>query len=340
MLLIYVDGMICVYWDKGAALKLAEELKKSFDITIEGTITDFLGVQFERRLNGTLALSQPQLIDSVLRDLKLIDGKKKKAKPKQTPFKANIILCRDEHLPAHSATWEYRSVTGKLNFLEKSTRPDISYAVHQCACFSINPRASHMEAVLRIGMYLLSTQDKGLIMAPKEHSFDCWVDADFAGNWSKDCDPLDVDNVRSRSGYIIDYAGVPLIWHSKLQGEIALSTTEAEFYALSTSLQECILLMNLVKEFVAEGFFDAIVTPTVHCRVFEDNSRALEMAKNPKYRPRTKHIATKHHHFRLYVECGNATILQISTVDQRADSLTKATSVELFEAHWKANQGW
>ena len=177
-------------------------------------------------------------------------------------------------------------------------------------------------------------------MAPKEHSFDCWVDADFAGNWSKDCDPLDVDNVRSRSGYIIDYAGVPLIWHSKLQGEIALSTTEAEFYALSTSLRECIPLMNLVKEFVAEGFFDAIVTPTVHCRVFEDNSGALEMAKNPKYRPRTKHIATKHHHFRLYVECGDVTILPISTVDQWADSLTKATSVELFEAHQKANQGW
>jgi len=91
-----------------------------------------------------------------------------------------------------------------------------------------------MEAVLRIGMYLLSTCDRGLIMAPKEHSFDCWVNAN--GNWSKDCDPLDVDNVCSHSGYTIDYAGVPLVWHSKLQGEIALLTTEAEFYALSMSL--------------------------------------------------------------------------------------------------------
>jgi len=73
-------------------------------------------------------------------------------------------------------------------------------------------------------------------MANKEHLFDCWVDADFTGNWSKDSDPLDVDNVRSQSGYIIDYVGVPLVWHSKLQGEIALSATEAKFYALSTSL--------------------------------------------------------------------------------------------------------
>jgi len=185
---------------------------------IEGTITDFLGVQFERRLNGTFALSQPQLIDSILHNLKLINGKKKKAKPKWTPFKANIILHCDKHLPAHSASWEYHSVIGKLNFLEKSTWPDINYAMHQCAKFSINPWASHTEAVLRIRMYLLSICDKGLIMAPKEHSFDCWVDADFTGNWAKDCDPLDVDNVQSHSSYIIDYAGVPLVWHSKLQG--------------------------------------------------------------------------------------------------------------------------
>jgi len=189
-------------------------------------------------------------------------------------------------------------------------------------------------------MYLLNTQDKGFIMAPQDHSLDCWVDADFAGNWAKDCDPLDIDNVRSRSGYIVDYAGVPLVWHSKLQGEIALSTTEAEFYALSTSLRECIPLINLLKEFVDQKFFDAQVVPTVHCRVFEDNSGALEMAANPKYRPRTKHIATKHHHFRQYVERGDITILPIDTIDQRADSLTKATATELFEAHRKANQGW
>jgi len=64
------------------------------------------------------------------------------------------------------------------------------------------------------------------------------------------------------------------------------------------------------------------------------------MAKNPRYRPHTKHIATKHHHFRLYVEHGDITILPIPTEDQRADSLTKGTAAELFESHRKCNQGW
>jgi len=340
VLLIYVDDTICVFREKGAGQKLAQELQRSFDITMEGTIEDFLGVKFERRSDGTFSLSQPQLIDSILKDLGLIDGRLKRAKPKRTPAKTSLILRRDTGKLKHSAKWDYRSVIGKLNFLEKSTRPDISYAVHQCARFSIEPKVTHTEAVLRIGMYLLNSRDKGLIMAPKTHSIDCWVDADFAGNWAKECDPIDVDNVRSRSGYIIDYAGVPLIWHSKLQGEIALSTTEAEFYALSTSLRECIPLIALMKEFVAQGLCSSVIAPQVHCRVFEDNSGALEMANNPKYRPRTKHIATKHHHFRQYVERGDIVVVPIPSEDQRADSLTKGTKTELFEAHRLQNQGW
>jgi len=91
---------------------------------------------------------------------------------------------------------------------------------------------------------------------------------------------------------------------------------EARFYALSTSLQECIPLMNLMKEFITEGFFDAIIILTVHCIVFEDNVRALEIVKNPKYSPRTKHIVMKHDYFWLHVEHGNVIILHISTVDQ------------------------
>ncbi len=151
-------------------------------------------------------------------------------------------------------------------------------------------------------MYLLSTRDKGFIMAPKSHLFDCWVDADFAGNWSSNCNLHDVDNVRSCSGYIVDYSGVPVIWHSKLQGESALSMTESEFYALSMSLQDCIPLIKLMREYVHHGFCDVAIMPKVHCRVFEDKSRALEMASNPKYCPCMKHIATKHHHFCIHVE--------------------------------------
>jgi len=71
-----------------------------------------------------------------------------------------------------------------------------------------------------------------------------------------------------------------------------------------------------MKEFVAQGLCELITAPHVHCCVFEDNSGALEMASNPKYRLRTKHIATKHHHFQQYVERGDIVVVPIASEDQ------------------------
>jgi hypothetical protein len=134
-------------------------------------------------------------------------------------------------------SWSYRAVIGKLNYLEKSTRPDIAYAVHQCARFSIDPREEHGKAVKAIGRYLLSTQDRGIIFKPNKDGLLCYSDADFAGNWCKELCETDVTTAKSRTGYVIKNAGCPLIWASKLQTEIALSSTESEYVALSQSLR-------------------------------------------------------------------------------------------------------
>ena len=67
----------------------------------------------------------------------------------------------------------------------------------------------------------------------------CYVNADFAGGWSY-TDSEDADNVMSRTGFVIMYANYPIFWASKLQTEIAFSTTEAEYIALSQALREVI----------------------------------------------------------------------------------------------------
>ena len=80
------------------------------------------------------------------------------------------------------------------------------------------------------------TQDKGIILKPTEQSFDMYVDADYIGNWDKETAADNIDTGRSRINYVIFYAGCPIIWKSKLQTQIALLTTEAEFMALSAAL--------------------------------------------------------------------------------------------------------
>ena len=87
--------------------------------------------------------------------------------------------------------------------------------------------------------YLVGTSDKGLIFTPtkdtKDITLDMYVDADFAGMWNATADCQDPIRVKSRTGYLLLLAGCPLLWSSKLQTEIATSTLEAEFIALSMS---------------------------------------------------------------------------------------------------------
>ena len=230
---------------------------------------------------------------------------------------------------------------GKLNYLEKATRSDISYAVHQCARFVSDPKQEHGEAVRWLGRYLKGTRDMGTIMRPiPGKDLEVYVDASFCGDWDPKEAALDRDTARSRHGYIINYAGCPLLWKSQLQTEVALSTTESEYTGLSYALRDAIPVMELLKEMKQQGYPITTSQARVHCRVFEDNSGALEMAKIHKYRPRTKHLNVKLHHFRDYVERQEVSINPIGTAEQPADFLTKALNEDVLRKHRMTVLGW
>ena len=137
--------------------------------------------------------------------------------------------------------WDYRSIAGMLLYLAGSTCLDIAYAVHQCARFSHQPRASHEVGVKHIIRYLKGTRDKGLIMKPHKDDLklDLFADTDFAGLFASE-NKLDPVSVKSRSGILLTFGGVPVCWSSKLQSEIALSTLEAEYIALFQGMRELV----------------------------------------------------------------------------------------------------
>ena len=126
---------------------------------------------------------------------------------------------------------------------------------------------------------------------------DCYVDADFSGLWSyeEDSDPV---CVKSRTGYIMKLGGCPLIWASKLQTEISLSTLETEYIALSTAILELFPLRELLKEIEYKTELNFSNPAILYSTVFEDNQGALQLATAPKITPRTKHIAAKYHLFK------------------------------------------
>ena len=238
--MIYTDDGIFCGPDEKEIEKCMKDLSEQFDITDEGDIDEYLGVKVTKLPDGTITLTQPHLIDSIIADL----GFKENTKGKATPAPSTASINRDLDGPPHAESWEYRSVIGKLNFLEKSTRPDIAFAVHQCARYSSNPKESHSAAVRYIVRYLMATRDKGLILRPNDHSFDCYVDADFQGGWDIETATEDSTTAKSRTAYIVMYAGCPIVWASKMQTDIALSTTESEYSALSEATREVLWLMG------------------------------------------------------------------------------------------------
>ena len=78
----------------------------------------------------------------------------------------------------------------------------------------------------------------------------------------------------------------------------------------------------------------------MHCKVFEDNSGALHMATIHKYRPRTKHLNVKLHHFRRYVNDGQMEIHPIESANQQADYLTKPVKADVLKRLRKLVMGW
>jgi hypothetical protein len=144
---------------------------------------------------------------------------------------------------------------------------------------------------------------------------------------------------QARSGWIVFYAGCPVIWASKLQSQVAMSTTEAEYIEMSQSLRDVLPIMFLVNEIKTCNFTVILTIPNVFCKVFEDNSFALELARLPKLRPRTKHINTCYHHFREHVRLGLIKIYPVRSKDQIADVLTKALPQNDLQRHRKAMCG-
>ena len=338
IILTYVDDCILIANKKEMLDQFIHSLKngiEKFEFTDEGPIDKYLGVEVEKLKGKEFILRQPFLIQRILTALNVSEGD---YNSREVPV-IGPLLSRDLEGAKRKHDWSYRSAIGMLGYLQNSTRPDISMAVHQCARFNANPMLCHEKAVKYIARYLLTSQDKGIHYKPDHtRGLECYVDADFAGGWSSG-DVTNPECVLSRTGYVIMYAGCPLTWCSKLQTEIALSTTEAEYIALSQSMREVIPFMNLIVE-VGNVFPLNNPKPKFHCKVFEDNRSCIRVAESPKFTPRTKHIAIKYHHFRKHVSDKTIAIFPISTTDQLADIFTKPLDRIVFTKLRKQIMGW
>ena len=214
LLLLYVDDVLLFNEKEEVLQQVIDDLKRGFSLTEEdlGKRDAFAYLGIELQFNGTkVTMTQDGLMEKVFRTTKWedINGSKTPAQPR--------ALGADLQGVPFNAEWEYASVVGMLMFLV-NTRPDIQFAVYQCARFTHSPKMSHLKAVKRIVRYLKGTavngKDRGLTfdtgIKGQQLQADCYVDADFAGlfNVEHNDDPV---SSKSRSGFVIFLGNCPII---------------------------------------------------------------------------------------------------------------------------------
>ncbi len=175
-------------------------------------------------------------------------------------------------------------------------------------------------------------KDNGLSFTKSNNlDLNLYVDADFAGLWKYE-DEQDPVCVKSRTGYVITLGNSPVSWVSKLQTEIALSTTEAEYIAMSQEMRDLLPMRTMLEEIISTLKLGKSGTSWVKSQVFEDNNGAIRTAQTTKLSPRTKHIAVKYHFFKSHI--GREKGIELSKIDtneQKADILTKGLAAPKFK---------
>ncbi|GKB93321.1 retrovirus-related pol polyprotein from transposon TNT 1-94 [Tanacetum coccineum] len=283
---IYVDDIIFASTDPKDCDQFSNEMSSKFQMSMMGQISFFLGLQISQNPRG-IFINQSKYANEILKKFDL-----HKSDPVDTPMVEQTKL--DEDL--------------------SGTPVDLVFAVCMCARYQSRPTKKHIEVVKRVFRYLQGTINMGL-WYPKDTAMTltAYADADHAG-----CQ----DTRRSTSGSA-QFLGDKLVsWSSKKQTSTSISSTEAEYIAMSGCCAQILWMRSQLSDY---GF--AYNRIPMYC----DNKSAIALCCNNVQHSRSKHIDIRHHFIREQVEKGVVELYFVRTEYQLADIFTKALPRERFE---------
>ena len=272
---VVVDDLAIFTANEEARKKVMSALRAEFDVKDLGTLSRYVNIQVERG-KGKIFVHQRAHVEGVIKKFGMVE-----CKPSPTPAvpsaeltKKQCPVSKDEK--KEMAEVPYRQMVGSLWYAANGTRPDIVYATNVVSKYGNNPGVSHFKAVKRILRYLRGSLSRGITYTVSNNvDIVAYSDSDWAA---------DTDTRRSRTGYVILISGGPVIWQTKSQKTVALSSCEAELYALCDCVKELLWLIQFLKD-MNISFTQPIL--------YVDNQGAIALAKNPVNHQRSKHIDIK-----------------------------------------------
>lgn len=211
---------------------------------------------------------------------------------------------------------QYIKDTGSVNWLANGTRPDIAYTVSRLAEANAGPSQAHLDLMRHLYRYLQGTTTHGIELGGDGVTVDDLRMTTFADASLADRLP----SRHSTGGHMVFVAGAPVLWKTKKQTFVALSTTEAEFTNLTPAALSAKWVAKILEECGAPQ-----PTPTI---IFTDSLNAYLMAMNPLNKARTRTIDIR---YKWIIEQTQRKLLRIdhvSGVDMPADGLTKPLARE------------
>ena len=310
---VYVDDIhvILAGRSEDSREEVKQNLSHKFEMKDLGALHYFLRVKIIKDLlGGVIWIGQPAYTEKILQRYKMHDSK-----AVSTPVNPDLKLVAAEDADKVVNQQMYQATVGSLLYLSTKTRPDIAYAVSSIARFCAQPTQQHWVAAKRILRYLKGTSNYGLsYKGDSGNEVTGYSDADWAG---------DTGDRKSTSGYVFIQADAAISWKSSKQKCVALSTAEAEYVALSATVQEALWLQQLTN--------DLVNMSVQEMTVYEDNESTISLAKNQYLYGRMKHIDIKYHFIRDMVETGRIRLSYCPTENMIADILTKGLPTKRFE---------
>lgn len=299
--------------------KLYDKLNERFSLRQEKHVNVFIGCEFKWMENEKgVILHQNKIIDRLdtyfFKELM-------NTKNTSTPAKPGLVTQRPEDgdpLMHESMKKKYRSGVGTLLYLVKHSRPDLCNVTRNLSKNMDGGTVADFKNLMRAIKYTLDTRNTGLKMIPDKSlkwKLRCFSDSDWGS---------DPDGRKSISGWAIFFMNSLVAWGSRGQKNVSLSSTEAEYVAVSEVAKE-VLHIKYIFDFLQIKLNLPII-------IHVDNVGAIFLTKNDGGR-RTRHIDMRYHFIREHIVEGILTIIFVRSEGNHADVFTKNTNVETYHRH-------
>ncbi|MBW0559582.1 hypothetical protein O181_099297 [Austropuccinia psidii MF-1] len=291
---VHVDDGVIISNSPGKISDFKTALCAELDIKWSNEVQNIVGLECAIG-EGEVVIAQLCLTDSIL------DEYPRRVLRWDSPLPALPVgsLLPDEAILDPTP---FRSVLGSLAYLASGSGPDLAFAMNYLACHSMGPTAAYWDLLDHVIGYLLKTRHRGIHLRPGTLSLSLWSDAGWRG-----------DLERSQTGFMIKLGNAPILWGSKCQSVVALSTCAAEYIALSHSTQHLVQAINQLGQLT--GDFDK----TIYC----NNQDAVQVSIYNKSQKRMRYLDHAFFFVNDTIRKHNIKVVWVKTADIQAEALTK-----------------